>query len=84
MENELSTRLFNFAISVIKFLNALPSTPETHVIRHRLTKSSTSSGANYEEAQASSSRADFSNKARIALREMRESSYWLNSVILRI
>lgn len=43
-------------------------------------KSATSSGANYEEAQAGSSRADFSNKTRIALREMRESNYWLRII----
>jgi len=42
-----------------------------------LTKSATSSGANYEEAQASSSRADFKNKINISLKEMRESNYWL-------
>ncbi len=46
------------------------------IIRYQLTKSSTSSGANYEEAQAGSSKADFSNKVRISLREMRESNYW--------
>jgi len=34
-------------------------------------------GANYEEAQAASSRADFANKIKISLREMRESNYWL-------
>ena len=47
------------------------------VIRYQLIKSSTSSGANYEEAQAGSSKADFTNKVRIALKEMRETNYWL-------
>jgi four helix bundle protein len=40
----------------------------------------TSSGANYEEAQAGSSKPDFNNKVRISLREMRESNYWLRII----
>jgi four helix bundle protein len=38
------------------------------------------SGANYEESQGGSSKADFSNKVRISLREMRESNYWLRII----
>ena len=58
----------------------MPNSPEYKVISYKLTKISTSSGANYEEAQAGSSRADFSNKTRIALREMRESNYRLRLI----
>ena len=78
--NELIERLFNFSVSTINFLKRLPNTPEFKIIRYQLAKSSTSSGANYEEAQAGSSRADFSNKVRISLREMRESNYWLRII----
>ena len=77
MKNELCDRLFNFAVRVINFLKTLPNSPEVKIIRYQLIKSSTSSGANYEEAQAGSSRPDFANKVRISLREMRESNYWL-------
>jgi len=77
MENDLTKRLFDFAVQVIKFLRTIINSPETTIIRYQLTKSSSSSGANYEEAQAGSSRADFTNKVRISLREMRESNYWL-------
>lgn len=80
MENELLKKLFDFSVRVIKFLSTLPNSPETSIIRYQLTKSSTSSGANYEEAQAGSSRPDFVNKVRISLREMRESNYWLRIV----
>ncbi|MFP4025534.1 MAG: four helix bundle protein [Thiohalospira sp.] len=79
-ENDLSKRLFKFAVDVIKFLRTLPDTFEFKVIKYQLTKSSTSSGSNYEEAQAGSSRADFNNKTRISLREMRESNYWLRII----
>ena len=80
MRNDLQNRLFDFAVRVLKFLPTLPKTPEFKVIRYQLSKSSTSSGANYEEAQAGSSKADFNNKVRIALREMRESNYWLRII----
>lgn len=79
-ENELTRRLFIFAVRVIKFLKTLPDSPEMKVIRYQLIKCSTSSGANYEESQAGSSKADFTNKVRISLREMRESNYWLRMI----
>ena len=34
-------------------------------------------GANYEEAQGAESRADFIHTLQIALKEVRESNYWL-------
>jgi four helix bundle protein len=68
----LDIRLFNFAIDTIKFLRTQASSYELNVIMYQLTKSATSSGANYEEAQAG-----FTNKVRISLFEMRESNYWL-------
>ena len=80
MENELSKRLFDFAVRVINLLKTLPDSPEVKIIRYQLIKSSSSSGANYEEAQAGLSRPDFANKVRIALREMRESNYWLRII----
>ncbi|MDA3952024.1 MAG: four helix bundle protein [Bacteroidales bacterium] len=79
-ENELTQRLFKFAVRTIKFLKTLSDSPEVKIYRYQLTKSSSSSGANYEEAQAGSSRADFTNKVRISLREMRESNYWLRLI----
>lgn len=79
-EKELSKRLFRFAVQVIKFLGILPVMPEFNNIRYQLSKSSTSSGANYEEAQAASSRPDFTYKIDISLKEMRESNYWLRII----
>lgn len=79
-ENDLTLRLFTFAVRTINFLKTLPDSPEVKVIRYQLIKSSSSSGANYEEAQAGSSKADFTNKVRISLREMRESNYWLRLI----
>jgi len=43
----------------------------------QLIRCATSPGANYEEARAAESRADFVHKLGIALKEVRESRYWL-------
>ena len=76
-QNDLSERLFTFAVRCIKFLRTLSSASEYKIIKYQLIKSSTSSGANYEEAQGAASKADFHNKIKISLREMLESNYWL-------
>jgi len=76
-ENDLCQRLFDFAVDTITFLKCLRNTPGNGVIKMQLTKAATSSGANYEEAQGASSKADFMNKVRISLKEMREANYWL-------
>ena len=81
MRNDLQLRLFSFSVKVFCFFKTLPSTPEYSVVRYQLAKSSTSSGANYEEAQAASSKPDFIYKNEISLREMRESNYWLRLLI---
>ncbi len=79
-KNDLCERLFEFAVRVIEFLKTLPYTPENKTIRTQFSKCACSSGANYEESQGGSSKADFSNKVRISLREMRESNYWLRII----
>ncbi|HDR88719.1 MAG TPA: four helix bundle protein [Bacteroidetes bacterium] len=48
---ELSERLFQFALGVLKLMRKIPDSKETAVIKYQLSKSSTSAGANYEEAQ---------------------------------
>jgi len=75
--NNLLERTFIFGVGCLKFLRKLPNDPESKLIRFQLGKSATSLGANYEESQAGSSKADFKNKVKIALREARESNYWL-------
>ncbi|MBO8093605.1 MAG: four helix bundle protein [Prosthecochloris sp.] len=81
MKRDLQQRLFDFAVSVIKTVRLLPRSSEYRVISYQLCKSATSSGANYEEARAASSRPDFIYKTEIALREMKESNYWLRIIL---
>ena len=51
----------------------------THVTK-QLIRSSSSAGANYEEARAGESRNDFIHKVGIALKEVREAVYWLKLI----
>lgn len=47
---------------------------------YQLVKSGTSIGANVEEARAAYSRADFASKMSIALKEARETRYWIRLI----
>ncbi|KUG24929.1 hypothetical protein ASZ90_005256 [hydrocarbon metagenome] len=80
MKNELSDRLLKLAVEIIIYLRTIKNSEESKIIKYQLIKSATSSGANYEEAQGAPSKTDFSNKVRIALKEMRESNYWLKVI----
>jgi four helix bundle protein len=66
-----------YGACVIELVNSLPKTTAGRRIGDQLLRSATSVGANYEEAQAAESRADFVHKLQIALKEVRESHYWL-------
>ena len=80
MKNDLQRRLFQFSVDVIKEGRNFPNSKEYQVISYQILKSATSVGANYEEAQGASSKADFNNKVHISLKEMRESNYWLRII----
>jgi len=74
---EVSERLLNYGVRAIKVADSLPRTLAGRRIGDQLLRSSISIGANYEEAQGSESREDFVHKLQIALKEARESNYWL-------
>lgn len=73
---DLREKLLQFAVNSLKFLKTLPKGTEFEVIKYQFSKSSTSIGANYEEAQSSTYK-EFLSKLRISLREANESKYWL-------
>ena len=79
--NEIQERLLKFSVDIILVLRKLNDTVENKVIKYQLIKSASSSGANYEEAQAASSKADFINKVKISLKEARESNYWIKILV---
>lgn len=64
-------------VRVIKFANALPRSQVGLVISNQILRSGTSVGANVEEAQNSPTKKDFIKCITIALKEARETDYWL-------
>jgi len=74
---KLAERLLEFAASIIRLTHRFDKNPIARHIALQLVRCSTSSGANYEEACAAESRADFIHKMQIVLKELRECLYWL-------
>jgi four helix bundle protein len=75
-ESIIQQRSFAFALQVIRLYKQLLAQHE-YVLSRQLLKSGTSIGANVEEAAAGQSRRDFQAKMSIALKEARETRFWL-------
>ncbi len=78
---ELEKRTKIFAVRIIRLSSKLPNTPEARVVRNQTTKSGTSIGANYREANRARSKADFRNKIDICESESSETQYWLEVIV---
>jgi four helix bundle protein len=76
-KRDLDERLLAYGAAVIKLVETLPPSIAGRRIGDQLLRSGTSVGANFEEAQGAESRSDFAHKLQIALKELRESCYWL-------
>ena len=75
---DIKDRTFDFAVEIVHLCQDLDKTPgTTRTLGRQLLRSGTSVGANVEEAQAGQSRPDFISKYSIALKEARETIYWL-------
>lgn len=75
---DIADRTFSFSVQVVKLLIYLKkNNKDIWEIANQFLSSGTSMGANVEEAQSASSKKDFINKLMIALREARETRYWL-------
>jgi four helix bundle protein len=74
---DLSERTKRFALRIIKLYTELPKTTVAQVLGKQLLRSGTSVGANYREANRARSRAEFIAKMGDCLKELDETSYWL-------
>ena len=77
MRSQISERVIDFVANVLKLVLGLPQRTISTKLADQLIRSSTSVGANYEEAQGAESRKDFVHKLQVSLKEMRETYYWL-------
>jgi four helix bundle protein len=74
---DIQQRTFEFAKRIVKLVDVLPRTLAATEIGRQMLRSGTSVGANVQEADAAESRSDFIHKLSIALKEARETRYWL-------
>lgn len=82
MPREITERTFEFAVRIVKLCQVLDEKPGVgRTLGKQLLRSGTSIGANVEEARAGQSKADFISKNAIALKEARETHYWLRLLI---
>jgi len=66
-----------FAIRIVRLYQYLCYTRKEFTLSRQLLKSGTSVGANVKEAIRGQSKADFTAKMNIALKEASETEYWL-------
>ena len=79
---ELKKRAYVYALDVIKFIDGLNKNDFTvQIIVKQLLRSATSIGANIIEAQAGSTKKDFTNFFNYALKSANESKFWLGLLI---
>jgi four helix bundle protein len=80
-KRDLGERLLDYGGRIIKLVESLPNTLVGRRVGDQLLRSGTSAGANYEEARGAESKDDFAHKLQIALKELRESNYWLRLLV---
>ncbi len=76
---DIRERCFAFAVLAVKLYRKLLAGTDRAgwAIGRQCVDAATSVGANEEEAQAAESKNDFIHKNKVALKEARESIYWL-------
>lgn len=77
-DNIIVSKSYAFALGIIGLYKTLSSEKKEYVLSKQILRSGTSIGANVHEAVASESKKDFIHKLGIAVKEARETSYWLN------
>ena len=77
---DIAERLLRLGIAAELVAKQLPSNARGRHVAVQLVRCATAAGANYEEARAPESRADFIHKVGVALKELREAGYWLSFV----
>ena len=81
-ENILAEKSLAFAVRIAKLHSFLENEKREYIMSKQVLKSGTSIGANVNEAQYGQSRADFTSKMNIALKEAAETEYWIKVLAL--
>jgi four helix bundle protein len=78
---ELQERLVSFSAEIVDLTAKLPRTQRGSHISKQLLRCGTAAAANYAEARGAESRSDFIHKLRIVLKELNETSVWLQLIV---
>ena len=81
MEQKLKDRTKQFALRIVKLVDALPKTTSAIAIARQIIRSGTSVGANYRAACRGRSKAEFISKLGIVTEEADETCFWLELII---
>jgi len=76
-ENAVKAKSFAFALRVVTLTKYLQGEKNEFVLSKQVLRSGTAIGALVREAEHAESRADFTHKMNIALKEATETLYWL-------
>jgi len=80
-KQDLKARTKQFALRVLKLVDALPDSRSARAIGGQLVRSGTSVGSNYRAACRARSRAEFAAKIGVVEEEADESAFWLELVM---
>lgn len=76
-KKEFKARIYHFILRLVKFIDNLSKDTSSQIFAKQILRSGTSIGANYIEAQASSSKRDFINFFHHSLKSANETKFWL-------
>lgn len=76
--NVVKEKSFSFALRVVKLAKYLQEEKREFVLSKQVLRSGTAIGALVREAEHAESKADFTHKMNIALKEANETLYWLD------
>ena len=78
---DIRERAFRFACDIVQFCRRFAKDPTCRHVANQLLNAGTSVAANSEEAKSAYSRREFAVKNCIALKEARESAFWLRLIV---
>jgi four helix bundle protein len=79
-KEELKKRTKQFALRVMKLVDALPRSMSGRAVGNQLVRSGTAVGANYRAACRARSRKEFLSRLGVVEEEADESGYWLELI----
>ena len=80
--NILLTKVDAYSNRIIRLYKYLKDVDKEFILSKQLLRSGTNIGANIAESQSAQSSADFIHKLEVALKEAKETHYWLEKLLI--